>query len=165
MSLKKVEQVKKDKGFKLPDLIIYGAVAVIIAVLFITLFAVRSNQSLRGVKIKIYGNEVFACSFEDKTYASFAEDGSVEFTEIENGMQRVTIKCSQGYNIVEINYNERTVKVVEADCRNGDCVYSNIHPTQIIKSNKSLPIYCNPHGMLIEPLDYSPDYDDPNITM
>lgn len=165
MSLKKVEQVKRDKGFKLPDLIIYAAIIVLVAALLIALFAVRSDEPLRGVRIKIYGTEVFSCNFEDGAYCALTEDGAVEFTEIESGVQMVTVKTDAGYNLIEINYADRTVKVVEADCRNGDCIYSNLHPTQIIKSNKSLPIYCNPHGVLIEPLDYTPDYDSPDITM
>ena len=165
MSLKKVEQVKRDKGFKLPDLIIYGAIIVLVAVLFIVIFAVPSSESLRGVRIKIYGTAVFACNFEDGTYCALTEDGSVEFTEPEDGKQLVTVKTDHGYNVVEINYTDRIVKVVEADCPNGDCIYSNLQPAQIIKSNKSLPVYCNPHGVLIEPLDYTPDYDSPDITM
>lgn len=164
MSLKKVEQVKRDKGFKLADLIIYGAIVIIIAVVFIVTFAVRGG-TLRGVRIKVYGTAVFACSFENGTYSAFTEDDSIEFTKIEDGRQLVTVKGEQGYNVVEINYVNRTVKVVEADCRHGDCIYSNLHPTQIITSNQSLPIYCNPHALIIEPLDYSRNYDNPNITI
>lgn len=164
MSLKKVEQVKRDRGFKLPDLIIYGAIAVMLAVLFIVLFAVRKNEDLRGVKIKLYGTAVFACNFDNGTYDALTDD-FVEFDEPQNGVQLVTVYSGQNYNVVEINYSARTVKVVEADCRNHDCMYSNIHPTQIIKSNKSLPIYCNPHGVVIEPLDYAPDYDNPDINI
>lgn len=165
MSLKKIEQVKGDRGFKLPDLIIYGVIIVLVAVLFVVTFAIRNSESLRGVTIKIYGTAVFACNFDDGTYGALTEDGSVEFTEPEGGVQFVTVKSNQGYNAVEINYTDRTAKVVEADCRHGDCIYSNLRPTLIIKSNKSLPIYCNPHGVIIEPLDYTHDYDTPDITM
>ena len=51
MSLKKIEQVKKDKGFKLFDLIIYGVVAVLVAVLFIVVFTTRDASPLTGVRI------------------------------------------------------------------------------------------------------------------
>lgn len=165
MSLKKIEQVKSDRGFKLPDLIIYGVIIVLVAVLFVVTFATRNFEKLRGVTIKIYGTAVFACNFDDGTYGALVEDGSVEFTEPEGGVQLVTVKTTQSYNAVEINYTDRTAKVVEADCRHGDCIYSNLRPALIIKSNKSLPIYCNPHGVIIEPLDYTPDYNSPDITM
>lgn len=165
MSLKKVEQVKKDRGFKLPDLIIYGVIVVLVAVLFIVTLSKSSAESLRGIRIKIYGTAVFACNFEDGTYGALTVDGSVEFAEPEGGVQLVTIISNQGHNVVEINYTDRTAKVVKADCQNGDCIYSNLRPTQIIKGNKSLPIYCNPHGVIIEPLDYTPDYDTPDIVI
>ena len=47
MSLKKVEQVKADKGFKIWDLIIYGVIAVTVAVLFIVIFATKDEAACR----------------------------------------------------------------------------------------------------------------------
>ena len=44
MSLKKIEQVKKDKGFRLFDLIIYGVIVLTVAVLFIVIFTTRDTD-------------------------------------------------------------------------------------------------------------------------
>jgi len=44
MSLKKIQQVKKDKGFKIFDLIIYGIIILTVAVLFIAIFATRNTN-------------------------------------------------------------------------------------------------------------------------
>ena len=80
MSLKKVEQVKADKGFKIWDLIIYGAIAVIVAVLFITLFAVRDTSPLKGIRV-VLGNEVvYEYDFENGKQIS-CNTQIVEITE------------------------------------------------------------------------------------
>ena len=163
MSLKKVEQIKQDKGFKFFDIIVYAVIIALVAILFIVTFAKRNTEPLRGVRIKLYGTAVFECNFEDGSYGALTEDGSVEITDPQGGVQRVTVHSENGYNVVEINYAARTVKVVEADCKTHDCIYSTLKPTLIISGNDSLPIYCNPHAMLIEPLDYAPDYDNPDI--
>ena len=163
MSLKKVEQIKKDKGFKFFDIIIYAVIIALVAILFIVTFAKRNTEPLRGVRIRLYGNAVFECNFEDGSGGALTEDGSVEISDTQDGIQLVTVRSDSGYNVVEINYSARTVKVVEADCRMHDCIYSSLKPTLIISGNDSLPIYCNPHAMLIEPLDYAPDYDSPDI--
>ena len=51
MSLKKIEQVKEDKGFRLFDLIIYGIIVLTVAALFIAVFATRNTDTLTGVRI------------------------------------------------------------------------------------------------------------------
>ncbi len=51
MSLKKVKEVKKDKGFKLFDLIIYGVIAVFVAVLFTVIFTTQNKTPIAGVRI------------------------------------------------------------------------------------------------------------------
>ena len=53
MSLKKVAEVKKDRGFKIWDLIIYGTVLLLAAALFIAVFATRNTDPLSGVRISV----------------------------------------------------------------------------------------------------------------
>ena len=48
MSLKKVEAVKKEKGFKILDLIVYGIILAIVVVLFIVVFATKNTDALSG---------------------------------------------------------------------------------------------------------------------
>ena len=44
MSLKKIEQVKKDRGFKIFDLIVYGAVIVAVIVSFVVIFTTKNSE-------------------------------------------------------------------------------------------------------------------------
>ena len=50
MSLKKIEQVKADKGFKIFDLIVYAVIIVSVAVAFTVLFTVRDDSPLSGIR-------------------------------------------------------------------------------------------------------------------
>ena len=63
MSLKKVTQVKADKGFKLPDLIIYCALLVLVAVTFIVVFTTRDDSPLKGIRIYVKSEIVYEYDF------------------------------------------------------------------------------------------------------
>ena len=63
MSLKKIEQVKADKGFKIWDLVIYGVVLALTAVLFVVIFTTRNTDPLTGVEITVRGEIVFEYEF------------------------------------------------------------------------------------------------------
>ena len=63
MSLKKIEQVKKDKGFKIFDLIIYGVIIITVAVLFIVVFTTRNTDPLTGIKVYVNSEIVFEYEF------------------------------------------------------------------------------------------------------
>ena len=51
MSLKKIEQVKRDRGFKIPDLIVYGAVIVAVIVSFVVIFTTKNSDPLTGIRV------------------------------------------------------------------------------------------------------------------
>lgn len=163
MSLKKVEQVKADKGFKVLDLIIYAAIAAIVAALFIVLFATRDKNPLQGIRIRVENRVVFECNFEDGSYGALTDDGTITFKEPENGeMLIVTVHTESGYNVVQIDFERRIVRVIEADCRRNDCIHSTLNPTAQIRDNNSM-IYCSPHAVMIEPLEYVPNFDTPDF--
>lgn len=152
MSLKKVEQVKKDKGFRIFDLIIYGAIAVIVAVLFIVIFTTRNTDPLTGVKVSVKAQVVLEYEFEGelKTYSDV-----LIVKEDDKGIT-VTIRTGkEGINILYIDKVKRSAKMTEANCNGGDCKH---FPDM---NDKSKYIYCSPHGVKVEPL-YK-DYDNPNI--
>ncbi len=161
MSLKKVEQVKKDRCFKLADLIIYGVVILLAAALFIAFFAVRDDSPLRGVRIRVDNAAVYEYSFADGSGGALTEDGTVSVEE-NGGIIEVTVRAYGGYNVIVIDVAARTARVREADCPGGDCVYTELNRTEI-SSNNSPPVYCPPHRLVVEPLGYSPSYDDPHI--
>ena len=59
MSLKKIEQTKKDRWFRIFDLIIYGVIIISVAVLFIVMFTTQDKSKLTGVKIHLKSETVF----------------------------------------------------------------------------------------------------------
>ncbi len=149
MSLKKVEQVKGDKLFRLADLIIYGVIAALAAALFFALFLTRDGGDLRGIRIYVRDKIVFEYDFEENSYE--IKDGCAEITEKSGDVLILKITAENGYNIVRIDGSARSVSVTEADCRSRDCVH-----TPPIADNGSI-IYCSPHFLLIEPFNRTED--------
>ncbi|MDE6504274.1 MAG: NusG domain II-containing protein [Clostridia bacterium] len=152
MSLKKVKQVKQDKGFRLFDLIIYGAAVVLVAVLFIVIFTTQNKDPISGVRIYVSAEVVFEYEFGGQP--SY-KDG-LEVKEDAEGLT-VTVRGDKGYNVVYIDKQAKTVKVTDADCRGKQCVYF-----AAIDDNSKL-IYCSPHALRIEPLIN--DFNNPDIIM
>lgn len=154
MALRKVEQVKADKGFKIWDLIIYGAVIVIVAVLFITIFAVRDTSPFRGIRVVYVNDVIYEYDFENGREVSRNEK-YVEITENDDGKLILKVNTGGGdYNVIQINKNG-SVKMIEANCGKKDCVY-----TPELKDNNGI-IYCSPHRLKIIPYDF--DIDDGKI--
>ena len=156
MSLKKVEQVKVDKGFKIWDLIIYGLIAVTVAALFIVVFVTRDKSPLTGVRVFVEGQVVFAYEFDGEPV--YSESVTAENVKEDGKGLTVTVNCANGgVNVIYIDKSAKTVKVTEANCHGKQCTYF-----PAINDNNKL-IYCNPHGLRIEPLFR--DYDSPDLTM
>jgi hypothetical protein len=155
MSLKKVEAVKKEKGFKILDLIVYGIILAVVVVLFIVVFATKNTDALSGVRIYSKGEAVFEYSFETFEYKQLSNSVTVETEEAE-GVLTVKIISSDGYNVVRIDKSGK-VKVTDADCRNKDCTYM-----PEITDNSGI-IYCSPHGLRVVPYDF--DADDGTVIM
>ena len=150
MALKKIEQVKRDRGFKLFDIIIYGAVILIVAVLFIVLFTTRDTSSLTGVRITVKAEVVFEYEFGGTLKYS---DG-VTVEEDGNGIT-VTIQTDGDKNVVFIDKSKKTAKMIEANCKGKQCMYF------AVMNDNSDFIYCSPHGLKVEPLVQ--DLDNPSI--
>ena len=152
MSLKKIEQVKKDRGFKLFDIIIYGAVIAIVVVLFIVLFATRDTSSLTGVQIFVKGEIVFEYEFGNDS-PLYVSDGVI--VEKDGNSITVTIQIDDDKNVVFIDKSKKTAKMIEANCKGKQCMYF------AEMNDNSDFIYCSPHGLKVVPLIQ--DIDDPNI--
>ena len=151
MGLKKIEQVKKDRGFKLFDIIIYGTVILIVVVLFIVLFTTRDTGTMTGVKISLRAKIIFEYEFGG-TY-----DFDENFVTIEDDKDGITVVIVDGNdrNVAYIDKTENSVKMIEANCKGKECMYF-----EAMKDNSDF-IYCSPHGVKIEPLNK--DLDDPVI--
>lgn len=151
MSLKKVGEVKADKGFKIWDLIIYGAIIALVAVLFIVVFATRDTSPLKGIRIYVANEVVYEYDFEN------GEISRKDCVEVEDGEESLTLKVNCGnnrYNTVVI-YKSGSVKVTQANCPKKDCVY-----TPEIKDNSGF-IHCLSHGLKVLPYDF--DIDNGNL--
>ena len=158
MSFKKIEQVKNDKWFSLFDLIIYGSIIILVAVLFIVIFTTRDTNPLSGVRIYASAQAVYEYEFgkTQKGEDGILSDG-VEVEEDGDGIT-VTIRSADGdYNVVYIDKSKKSVKMIKANCRGGQCLD---FPSM---NDNSKFIYCSPHGIKIEP--YTKDLDDPNIIL
>ena len=141
MSLKKIEQVKRDRGFKIPDLIVYGAVIVAVIVSFVVIFTTKNSDPLTGIRVYSGAQVVFEYAFGENDAG-------------------ITVKVNDGdggFNVIYIDKTARTAKIVDANCKGKDCAYF----APIDDNNKI--IYCSPHGLRVEPLFR--DLDSPNIIM
>lgn len=150
MSLKKIRQVKADKGFKIGDLILYGAVAVLIAALFLTFFLTSDTTPAQGFQITYNGNAVFRYDFYEEKYAVLRAENIEIVSESEEELLLVFYTDGRGgYNKITVDKGNRSVRVTDADCSaRKDCVYM-----PAVSDNSSV-IVCMRHSMVIEPLDY-----------
>ncbi|MDE7454054.1 MAG: NusG domain II-containing protein [Clostridia bacterium] len=156
MALKKIEQVKQDKGFKIFDLIIYGVIAVTVAVLFIVIFTTRNTDPLTGLRVYVKAELVFEYEFG---MTESAEDGkrSERITVEEDGDNiKIIIEEGNDRNTIQIDKKAKSVKMVEANCNGRDCMLMKM-------KNNSDQIICNSHRVRIEP--YINDLGNPNITI
>lgn len=162
MSLKKVESVKSEKGFKLPDLIVYGVILVLVAVLLITVFATRNTDPFQGVRVYVNQTAVMSYDFNKGGLEGLeitARDGSVEAPESVTGSVfsvKVRVR-EEGYNIIEIDQSSRSVKVIEANCGSRDCVH-----TRAIEDNNGI-IFCSPHRLRIIPFNFEVEDDGGHV--
>ena len=157
MSLKKIEQVKAGKWFKIWDLLVYGLLVGVIVALVLAFAFVGKGGKLDGITISYKGEQVFTYSFTESKYEIIKAD-NIEVKD--DGDECLTLtfytEGKSGYNAIEINKKEKSVKVTASDCStHKDCVY-----TPALSGSRSVPILCTPHALSISPLTI---YDDGTI--
>lgn len=157
MSLKKVEQVKTDKWFKIWDILVYGLIIGVIVALFIVFAFVGKGEKPNGITVSYKGEKVFSYNFDKGEY----EIAKADYIEVkEDGEERLFLTFytdgKSGYNDIEINKRNKSVKVTASNCStHRDCVH-----TPALSGSRSVPILCTPHALSIAPLTY---YDDGTI--
>jgi hypothetical protein len=155
MAIKKIEQVKADKGFKIFDLVAYAVIIVAILIMFIAFVFTADKSALTTVKISFIKNwetvTVFTYDFDSGEYNVL----SAENIEIcEETEERITLyfyvdESKNEYNEIVIDKSEKCVWVEDANCNNKTCKSFGKLKT------KNQVITCSPHGyMVIEPNDY-----------
>lgn len=149
MSLKKIQQIKADKGFKIWDLLVYGVIVLLVAALLLSFFLTADRSPAEGIRITYRGETVFEYVYGDDTYRILSED-NIEI--LSDTADKLTLDFytdgKEGYNRVVIDKANKTAKVTEADCSaRKDCVYMPA------VADHSTFIVCMRHSMKIEPLD------------
>ena len=149
MSLKKVQQVRSDKGFKIWDIVVYIALAALIIALFIAFVFTRDSSPITSIEIT-YGfgeNAQTVCAYNfitDTLAVSSAEHITVNY-QTDDGIELCFFGSDSGeYNIIYIDKTNVSVCVTKANCPAQDCVY-----TAAITNKSSLPIICSTHQMVI----------------
>lgn len=159
MSLKKINGVKADKGFKIFDLIIYAAIAALIVALFIIFVFVPDKSGASDITVYYKNQPVYTYSFETQTGRIIdGEHISVDGQTAE-GLSLTFYGADRNEkNSIYIDKINKSVDVTEANCSTRkDCV----HMDKI--TDKSKVIICSPHNMKIQPQGYEYDPDAPIV--
>lgn len=142
----RLEEVKKRKVFAPLDLVLYGAIALVVIALFCVFVFFRGEAE--GISVEREGQILYTYDFAKGGTVQPAGEGYVSVTEGEGVVTvRVTTEDGAGYNVISIDVAQKTVRVTEANCsRTPDCVY-----TAEIK-DASGGIICVPHRLKIVPV-------------
>lgn len=146
------EQLKNNKTgiFKLPDLIIYGIVVLLVASLFLIPLLSKNDGDFNGFDVYKNGNLIFSLSFDDK-YDYSIDENSKDLVEVSYADDKVIVKIftdndKTDYNLISCDLQEKSVCVVDSTCSvRKDCV--SFKP---ITGNSGV-IVCQPHGLKILP--------------
>ena len=147
--MSRVWLVREKKPFAAWDLLVYGVLAVLIAVLFIVFvfsdaFGVKDA---RGIRVEAEGETVYTYLFgEGGQIASGWEDRVEE--RAEGAMLYVRITTPRGWNELAIDTEKNAVYMQDADCSfRKDCTHM-----QAIGGGGSV-IICIPHALRVMPLE------------
>lgn len=149
MSLKKLDEVKQNKWFRAWDIIIY-AVILIAAVALILAFTLGGDRSeVEGFYVAYKGERVLSFDFSEDSPKVL--DGNRITVSAQGNVFTIRFETEDGgYNIIEADAENKTVRVTESNCSlHKDCTY-----TAPIKSNSSPSIVCTPHSLVIVPLKF-----------
>ncbi len=136
--------------FKLPDLILYTAVIVVILALFLIPLLTNSNKNLSGFDLYKNGEIILSVDFNKKEvcFIDEAQKDLIDVT-IEKEFLKATVyqaEDKKDYNVISANLQEKWVQITESTCSNKkDCVHFSP-----LKSESGV-IVCQPHNLKITP--------------
>ncbi len=155
MSLKKVNQVRADRGFKIWDIAVYAAILAAVAALFVVMFFTRDESQLKG--IYVYYDNVVIYVYDFGEMRGEIRDGAhiaVLDEDDESLKLRFHVGSSLGsdYNDILIDKAAVSVTITDADCSaRKDCYYMD----DIVNAGGAL--ICTPHRLKIIPYGYEED--------
>lgn len=149
MSIKKIEQTKSNKFFRLLDIVVYGVALAVTVVLFFMFVIMPDASSLRDtaavVEITSKGEVVFLFDFGSGDYEILGEGERVSVSAA--AAVSVTVyedADKRGYNIITFDMSGGgRVTAADANCSlRHDCTYM-----EITESGSS--IVCVPHDLIV----------------
>lgn len=160
MGTQRIKFVKEKKPFAPLDVIVYAALAVLVAVLFAVFVFGADKTPLTGIRF-VYGEEtVFTYSFADGASVSAGWEDRIAVEE-EGDLVRVTFYADAEkteYNVLAIDKAQRMAKMEDANCsRRKDCMY--MRPIETVSG----VIVCVPHGLKITALNGQEDFSHPSL--
>ncbi|MDE6690615.1 MAG: NusG domain II-containing protein [Clostridia bacterium] len=157
MSLKKIEQVKNSKWFRIWDLVVYGVIIVVAVALILAFTLGRDKSQLSGFSVSFRNQTLLTYEFGNDKSPSVLNGEYIEVKKEDNGNYTVRFTNGDGgYNVIYVDVAARTVDVTDSNCSSHkDCVH-----TAKLTNNSSLPIICTVHGLTVSPLKFE---DNGNI--
>ena len=142
--MNRIRLIREKRPFAAGDLIVYCLLAALIIALFV-LFLHRESGESAGVRVEVRGEEVYRYEFGVGGRASEGADVS---EEVRDGVLYVRIGTQNGYNLLCIDEEARTVSMADADCsRRKDCTQMRAI------GNGGEAIVCIPHSLRVVPLE------------
>ncbi len=137
--------MKTRKAFAKFDLMLYAVLVFLVVLLFLFFVILPKNQTSDGFKVIAYEKQVFCFYYSDKSY-TISPDADIT-VENADGVYTITVKLGEGFNVLQADTVNKTVKVIDANCSlHKDCVY-----TPALTGNNG-GIVCVPHSLQILPI-------------
>ena len=116
--------------FRICDIAVYALIAALIAVLFIS----SVPKSGLSAEVTVKGERVMTVDFSGKRCEIYS--AAVKAA----GENEYLIVSENGYNVLEIDYAARTVRVKGSDCAGKECVSMDLANGAIV---------CAPHSLVV----------------
>lgn len=140
-TIENIKDIKKSKPFKKGDIIVYVLIVILIVVLFIVFMNIKSNSEMQSISIYIDDANLFEYNCDTQEYKINDERISLEVSDNVLSV-RVNLEKDE-YNLIQIDIENKSAKMIESSCKTRDCVNS-----ASIKSGSDV-IICLPHHLKI----------------
>lgn len=147
-----IDRVKKSKPFYLKDVAVYSAVALIVLILFLTCVIIPKLNNTQGTAIGFIvehdGESIISHRYDSDDFAVHSTFTDLVLIEEHSSGYLLTIYLSSErteFNQLLVNQKEKTVKMVDSNCRSKQCTY--LHEV----SDNGI-IYCAPRQLKIMPI-------------
>ena len=139
--------------FYVKDLILYTAVVVFVALLFLFFIVVPKTTKPNGFSVSIDNQTFFTFDFLTEEVTLMNDVGNIAHDKEQNTIT-ILSKNGEQFNVLSYDTESYTVYISDANCPNLDCVdFFEINSSSGV-------IYCLPHGLKITPL--TPSISEPS---